>query len=283
MEFQGSAFALSSDGLNSAANALNVFAPEIWTVLAVETTGCGFLPDRRPEILYERHLFHRLTGGRFDDGDISDPHPGGYGAAGAHQYDRLGAAIALNRTAALRSASWGIGQVLGDNFAIAGFPDVETMVISMSDSEDKQLTTVAKFLRATKLDVPLRVHDWTSFARGYNGPNFAINHYDALLNGEFQKFSSGRLPDVLVRTAQLYLTYLDFHPGPIDGLSGTRTFSALAQFQSSKQLPVTTTIDANTIEQLQNTLMGVSTESRDNLTAKRPSSRVKMRVLKASK
>src|SRR5262249_21522773 len=53
---------------------------ELWTVLNVETSGCGSLSDRRPQILYERHVFHRLTGGRFDDGDLSDSASGGYGA-----------------------------------------------------------------------------------------------------------------------------------------------------------------------------------------------------------
>src|SRR3974390_691144 len=212
--FQGPAFALSSAGLASVAMSLGVFAPEVWTVLGVETSGCGFLPDRRPQILYERHIFHSLTGGQFDDGNISDPTPGGYGAAGAHQYERLSAAINLDSEAALKSTSWGIGQVMGMNFAIAGFPDVDSMVAEMSRSEDQQLAAVGAFLIAKELHLSLRAHDWTTFARGYNGPNYAINHYDSRLNAEFQKFSSGQLPDLLARAAQLYLTYLGFHPGP---------------------------------------------------------------------
>ena len=52
LPFQGPALALSSDGLASVASNLGVHAPEIWAVLAVETKGCGYLPDRRPQILY---------------------------------------------------------------------------------------------------------------------------------------------------------------------------------------------------------------------------------------
>src|SRR5438445_9318367 len=107
LSFQGGALALSPDGLATAGRVLGVHAPEIWTVLAVETSGCGFLPDLRPQILYERHIFHRLTQGKYDDGDTSDPKPGGYGASGAHQYDRLAVAIAKDRAAALQSCSWG--------------------------------------------------------------------------------------------------------------------------------------------------------------------------------
>src|ERR1700761_8069853 len=90
LPFQGKAVALSSDGLTKSCDAIGVHAQEIWTVLHVETRGaCGFLPDRRPTILYERHIFHRLTRGAYDDGDISDAMPGGHGPPGAQQYDRL--------------------------------------------------------------------------------------------------------------------------------------------------------------------------------------------------
>src|SRR5579885_2614771 len=132
LPFQGTALALSSEGLAEAASKMGVFATEIWTVLAVETSGCGYLPDRRPQILFERHIFHRLTQGRFDtNGDISSATPGGYGASGAHQYDRLASAIACDREAALQSASWGIGQIMGENFAAAGFRNVENMVTAV--------------------------------------------------------------------------------------------------------------------------------------------------------
>ena len=117
--FQGSAMALSSDGMATVAEALHVRNPEIWAVLSVETSGCGYLPDRRPQILYERHIFHRLTNGKFDDGDISDPAPGGYGPRGAPQYDRLNRAILKDRAAALQSASWGLGQIMDTSGVLA--------------------------------------------------------------------------------------------------------------------------------------------------------------------
>lgn len=195
--------------------------------------------------------YHRLTGGQFDDGDISDPSPGGYGPNGAHQYDRLAEAITKNREAALQSVSWGIGQIMGENYRAAGFRNVEDMVAAMSDSEDQQLTAMANFLTSTGLQSPLQSHDWTSFARGYNGVNYAINRYDVRLAGEYQKYSSGVLPDLDIRAAQLYLTYLGFHPGGIDGVAGQRTITALAQFQAQAELPSATTIDSACIGRLQ--------------------------------
>jgi hypothetical protein len=249
-EFQGNAQALTVEGLSAVCQKLGIHAPEIWTVLAVETSGCGFLPDRRPQILYERHIFHRLTDGQYDDGDISDAKPGGYSACGAHQYTRLAAAIAKDRAAALQSCSWGIGQIMGENYARAGFAGAEQMVAAMSESEDQQLVAMGNFLVSFRMSVPLQAHDWASFARGYNGANYAIHRYDIRLHAEFQKYSAGALPDLNVRAAQLYLTYLGFHPGPIDGMGGTRTRSALADFQAQRGLEQTSTIYADAVAQL---------------------------------
>jgi hypothetical protein len=250
LPFQGSALGLSAEGLARVSNNLAVHVPEIWTVLAVETSGCGFLPDRRPQILYERHVFHRLTGGRFDDGDISDPSPGGYGPRGAQQYDRLARAILKDRAAALQSASWGIGQIMGQNYALAGFQTVDEMVLAMSQSEDGQLMAMAAFLVSSHLATSLRAHDWTSFACGYNGPNYVINRYDVRLNGEFQKYLNGGLPDLNVRAAQLYLTFLGFHPGPIDGIAGVQTLAAFNDFVGQQRLPNNGVIDADAVSNL---------------------------------
>lgn len=239
LEFIGKSHALSQEGLAAAAQSLSVKAQEIWAVMAVETSGCGFLPDRRPVILFERHIFHRLTRGRFDDGDISDAAPGGYGAVGAHQYERLSRAIARNRRAALQSTSWGLGQIMGGNCGMAGFGDVDSMVAAMGDSEDAQLQAVCSFIKRSNLASALQSHDWTSFAAKYNGPNFAINQYDVRLRGEFQKYSFGVLPDLDLRAAQLYLTYSGFHPGPIDGTMGPLTRAAILDFQQRQALPAT--------------------------------------------
>src|SRR5690348_6259516 len=80
---------------------------------------------------------------------------------------------------------------MGMNYARAGFENVEDMVAAMSDSEDRQLSAMAAFLRRTGLAASLQAHDWASFARGYNGPNYAINRYDIRLNS--------RIPEVFHR------------------------------------------------------------------------------------
>jgi hypothetical protein len=254
--FQGLAWALSPDGLGTVSAMLGVNAPEIWTVLAVETSACGFLPDQRPQILFERHTFHRLTEGKYDDGDISDAKAGGYGAGGAHQYKRLERAIQKDRNAALQSTSWGIGQILGANYAEAGFADVDAMVLAMCESEDRQITAMGRFLAGSGLHRALRAHDWATFARGYNGPDYLTNRYDTRLNAEFQKYTAGALPELNQRAVQLYLTYLGLHPGPVDGVAGTRTLAALAEFQVEHGFAVDTNINPAVVAQLRAELGG---------------------------
>src|SRR5688572_4638136 len=118
---------LSPRALEIASRALGVDLPTLWAVMAVETIGCGFLSDRRPVILFERHIFHRLTKGRFDATapDLSNSKPGGYGIAGNAQHERLKRAAKLHRHAALQSASWGLGQIMGFNATKAGYKSVE--------------------------------------------------------------------------------------------------------------------------------------------------------------
>jgi len=250
LEFQGASRALTADGLAAAAERLNVKLPEVWTVLSVETKGCGFLGDRRPPILFERHIFSKLTNGEFDCCDVSNPEAGGYGADGANQYNRLADAIGKNRGAALASASWGMPQIMGENFAAGGFGDVESMVAAMCESEDAQVAAFAAFLENNRLAAYLQAHDWTSLARRYNGPNYAENQYDTKLAAAFARLSAGPLPDLDVRTAQLYLTFAGFNPGSVDGVIGQHTRTALASYQQQHGLAQSGTADQDTLASL---------------------------------
>jgi hypothetical protein len=168
--FAGPGKPLTQQVLDEAGAIVGIPNAAVWAVIMVESSGAGFQPDRRPKILFERHLFHRATAGKFDVGhpDISRKSAGGYGAGGAHQYDRLDEAIALNRKAALASASWGLGQMLGSNFAVAGFASVDDMIAKMVLSERHQLLGMFNFIKGNNLGKHLQNRDWVKFARGYN-------------------------------------------------------------------------------------------------------------------
>ena len=217
--------------------------PLLWSVLTVESRGFGFLADRRPKILFERHIFYQETAGRFaaEAPDICARSGGGY-SGGAVEYDRLGRALALCRRdnlgddPALRSASWGLGQVMGFNAVDAGFSSAADMIERMAASEDAQLAGMAGFIASEKLDAKLRNRDWAGFARRYNGTNYWRNEYDMKLKSAFEKFSAGVMRDLCARTAQGALLYLGFSPGDPDGVVGQNTRKAIAAFRKANNL-----------------------------------------------
>jgi len=250
--FSGTALPLDVDGVQTALDLLRAQAADLWAVIGVETSGCGFLPDRRVKILYERHVFSRLTKRRFDARypSISNPTPGGYGAGGAQQYDRLALAIARNRKAALQSCSWGVGQVMGYHAEGLGFADVDAMVARMGDSENAQFEAMARFIKASGLDGALRTHDWPRFASGYNGPNYRINNYDTRLAALHEQLSRGALPDLRVRAAQVYLTFLGHDPRGVDGIMGRMTRAAMNDYQAAQAMRLTDFVDDATFAAL---------------------------------
>jgi hypothetical protein len=142
----------------------------------------GFLPDDTPVILFERHLFARLTNHVYDHAHpaISNPSPGGYGKV-LDQPARLAEASALDRDAALQACSWGRFQVLGANWRDLDYESLQQFVNAMYAGEAEQLDSFVRFIQHNGLTGALRTHNWTAFARRYNGPNFHINHYDTKL------------------------------------------------------------------------------------------------------
>lgn len=247
VDFQRDGLPLTRQGMDAAALKLGVSLAAVWAVLRVETRGWGFLADRRPQVLYERHVFHKLTNGIFGltAPDISNYRAGGY-LGGPSEYDRLARALTFDRQAALSSTSWGIGQVMGSHAASLGFDNVEQMVAEMTTSEDAQLDVMVRFIVAESLHQALRNRDWTRFARGYNGPHFAKNQYDERLRHAHTDLLANGLPDLRLRSAQLRLLYRGFDPGPIDGLMGNVTRSALRGFQEQDGLSVTGDLDSTT-------------------------------------
>ncbi|EFV0437985.1 N-acetylmuramidase family protein [Salmonella enterica] len=127
--------------------------------------------DYVPAILFERHHFHKYTNGKYDQfEDISNPVAGGYGATSI-QYAKLIKAYALDKKAALKSASWGKFQILASNYATSGYASPEDFVFALSKSEKNQLKAFVSFIKADRVLLrSIRTKDWLSFAQRYNGP-----------------------------------------------------------------------------------------------------------------
>lgn len=184
---------LTDQDIADAAAALNVPPATIRAVREVEARGQGFDPATGlPIILYEPHVFHRETGGRFSaqHGGVSyakwgdKPYPKTQGA----RWDQMKYAQRLDNPAALKSASWGMFQIMGFNHAACGYPRVEDFVDAMGAGEREQLMAFVHFVQHEGLDDELRRQDWAGFARRYNGAGFAKNKYDQKLAAAFKKY-----------------------------------------------------------------------------------------------
>lgn len=181
---------LSDRDYQRAANILGVNVAAIKTITRVESSGSGFLPSGRPTILFERHLFYDFTGGKYANThpDICAYSPGGY-SGGEAEWNRLEKAAKLDRVAAYRSASWGLFQILGDNFRACGFNNVDDYVAAMKRSEGEQLNAFVNFVISNQLVQYIVNRNWAKFAEKYNGPNYQINQYDVKLAAAYAEFS----------------------------------------------------------------------------------------------
>lgn len=235
--FKGAGAPLSSDGFAEASAKLGNGRAALWSLLAVETKGFGYFPDRRPKILFERHIFHKRTGGRFSEAhpDISNSRPGGY-VGGPAEYERLERAMQLDATAALESASWGLGQIMGFNAPLLGYGSAAEMVESFKNSEDAQLDGSARFIGSNpELARAFRTGNWARVAFFYNGPSYAKNQYDKKLAAAHSAFQA-KEPDIDARGAQARLVYLGYNPKGVDGLIGEATRTAIRAFLRDRKL-----------------------------------------------
>lgn len=197
MNFHGKARKLDDIDLPRIGAMIGVGEDEIHAVLDVETNGSGFDSRGRPKMLFEPHVFWRLLGpGKARDRAARAGLayqkwiPGNYPN---DSYPLLMRAMEIDETTALRSASWGLGQIMGFNHKAAGFVSPQAMVASFIDDEENHLAAMVRFIKANGLDGALRRHDWAGFARGYNGAGFAKNGYDKKLAAAYAKWR--KIPD----------------------------------------------------------------------------------------
>ena len=169
-------------------------------VQQVETGGRGgFFSPGRPAILFEGHIFWtqlKKRGSNPEDyvkGNENILYPKwekGHYKGGIGEYDRLEQDRKINREAADASASWGMFQIMGFNYAACGEESIESFVRSMCESEFKQLLLTANFIKKnSQMLQALQARDWAVFAKCYNGPAYAQNRYDVKLEAAYQKYS----------------------------------------------------------------------------------------------
>jgi N-acetylmuramidase-like protein len=185
---------LTEADFNRAAMKLRCGVPEVKAVAKVESPKGGFLSDGRPTLLFEAHIFSRLTKRKYDR---SHPHLSSrywdrelYSATSVGEHKRMEEAAKLDRSAALQSASWGRFQLMGFNWAVCGFASLQDFVNGMYHSEGKQLDGFVAYVIHRRLDDELREHRWAELAFGYNGPAYAENDYDGRLHRAYKAFAA---------------------------------------------------------------------------------------------
>ena len=186
---------LTDEDFERAARRLRCDVPAIKAVAQVESRGAGFLPSGEPKILFEAHIFDRLTAGRFRRSHprLSSPKwdKSLYAGSGAGEHKRLQQAVELDRDAALQSASWGRFQIMGFNWKLVGRPSLQAFVNAQYRSEGEHLADFVGFVIGRRLDDELREHRWAAFAEGYNGPGYAANHYDTKMAAAYARLNKG--------------------------------------------------------------------------------------------
>lgn len=183
---------ISMEAWSNLAKALEVKVSALRAVATVESAGSGFAADGRPKVLFEGHIFHRLTQGRFSAGHPTLSFPKWtklhYAKTQALEWQRLEKACNLDRAAALQSASWGMFQIMGFNYPLCGFGDVEAFTAQQRAGADQQLESFARFISRDVFLKPLRGLQWVTFARNYNGPGYEKNQYHTKMASAFAAF-----------------------------------------------------------------------------------------------
>lgn len=278
--FKGAARKLDDIDIPRIGATIGVGEDELHAFMDVEAAGSGFDNQGRPKMLFEPHIFYRnLTGKKRDDAVKQGlAHPKWKKGYPKDSYPRLVKAIAIDETAALRSASWGLAQILGENHKAAGYSTPQAMVKAFMEGEAQQLEACVQFLISAGIADDLKAHRWAVVARVYNGPQYKANGYDTKMAAAFAKWSkikdtpypapeAGKVaPEtwnapkpvsvenkaketvafVQARLWELGYTEVgsrDPKTGAFDGQLGKMTKTAILAFRNENDLPLSDTID----------------------------------------
>ncbi|NAR91527.1 N-acetylmuramidase family protein [Acinetobacter haemolyticus] len=181
------------------AKELGIEPAALQAVIDIECRGSGFNADGTPVILFERHVMRqRLIANKkrsiADEmmrkrPDLCNTSSGGYGLY-SQQHKKLDDAAKFDRTSALESCSWGIGQVMGYHWYNLGYDTLQQFINAMYKDEASQLEAMCRYIKINGLVNALKNKDWKAFARGYNGPAYAKNSYDIKLANAYKLHSS---------------------------------------------------------------------------------------------
>lgn len=167
-------------------------------VQEVETGGKGgFLENKKPQILFEGHIFWKelkaigLNPLNYLENNSNILYQKWdrtkyYG--GIREWERFEKASKISFRAAIRSTSWGMFQIMGNNYKNCGCDSVEDFYNKMCKNSFNQFVLGLEFIKRSGLLKYLKNKDWANFAKGYNGSGYKINQYDTKLEKSYKKY-----------------------------------------------------------------------------------------------
>lgn len=175
--------AVTGEDITALARRLGCSEKQLRAVSKVESGGAGFDVHGRPKILFERHLFHRMTDGKWSPASFSQPKGGGYSES---SWTKLAYAACKDADAAFAACSWGKFQVLGMHWSALGYPSPIEMAYTAVTGEAAHYEMLARFIEANGLKDELQslstnADDNRAFARKYNGPAYERFSYHTKL------------------------------------------------------------------------------------------------------
>ena len=230
-------------------------------VAEIESGGRAFAVvagRKEPLIRFEGHYFDRRLNGakqrRARLAGLASPTAGKVAnpASQAMRWRMLERAAAIDRKAAFKSVSWGIGQVMGAHWAWLGFHSVEALVAEARAGASGQARLMARYIVKAGLREALAERDWARFAHGYNGPNYRKNRYHTRLAAAYRRHagqpdsrSAGQAPGLLRRGSsgdavsdlQTALSAAGYAL-QVDGRFDERTEATVRKFQRDRGLAV---------------------------------------------
>lgn len=244
------------EAIDAIAARLKVKPAALQAVAEVESAGKVFAAVKgrsEPLIRWEGHYFDaRLTGAKRDQArrlGLASPKAGGVPnpKSQADRWALVTRATRIDRQAALESFSIGLGQVMTAHWKKLGFAKVDDLIALARENAAGQIDIMARFIEKFGLVDELQRLDFTAFARGYNGKNYAKDDYHRKMAAAYQRLS-GRAPvsaatgmlrmgakGARVRDLQVLLRRAG-HAVTADGDFGPATRDAVRDFQKAQKI-----------------------------------------------
>lgn len=247
----------SEQDYRTAATALGVPVAAVKAVADIESDGVTHWPDGSVPILFEAQWFSSLTGHKYD---ASHPEISSRAwnkalyKGGPAEYGRLAEAEALDKEAALQSASWGAFQIMGFHWKELGYASPDAMVTAMQ-TDAGQLDAFVRFIKANvPIEDALQRQDWSSFALRYNGTG-QVDYYAGKIAAAFDKYSgnAAHLPVALMYEGSTgpNVAHLQATLGiGVDGDFGVNTDRTVRAFQLTHGLIVDGKVGPQTLAAL---------------------------------